>query len=187
MFRRNVSATRLRTIPYRAMRRGRRRALTLVELLVVIGIIGVLVGLLMPAVQYARAASRCAQCRSQLKQVGISLFMYLDVQGPQGRFPDAAILPSVTPARPSLKDVLDSYIEHNAKVFACPDDQVYFEQEGLSYEYAASRVANKTLPEVLVNRSSADVWVAFDFDSVHGAEGTMGARNYLYLDGHVGP
>jgi len=164
-----------------------RRAFTLVELLVVIGIIGVLVGLLMPAVQYARATSRRTQCRSQLKQVGLSLFMYLDVQGPRGRFPDAAILPSVTPTRPSLKVVLDPYIEHNQAVFVCPDDQVYFEQGGLSYEYAASRVAKKTLPEVLENRASGDVWVAFDFDSVHGPDGAMGSRNFLYLDGHVGP
>ena len=85
-----------------------RNAFTLVEILVVIGIIGLLVALLLPAVQSAREAARKTQCANNLRQLGIELQR---LEGRDGSFPRTTV----------LQDILGS-LKSRRSLLVCPSE-----------------------------------------------------------------
>src|SRR5262249_2504747 len=95
-----------------------RPAMTLIEQLVVIALIGTLIGLLLPAVQKVREAANRICCQSNLRQIGLALHMYADEHGE--RFPPASV-GSIPPASDPR------YPQHGPWPFLLP----YLEQQNV--------------------------------------------------------
>jgi prepilin-type N-terminal cleavage/methylation domain-containing protein/prepilin-type processing-associated H-X9-DG protein len=167
------------------MSRRRARAFSVIELLVVIGIIGILLALLLPTLSSARRQSRALACKAQLQNIGAAFQMYLNEN--DGWYPPAPYSPTFNPQKLTLvSDFLGRYLEdENKRIWRCPGDETIFPQHGLSYSYYQElgdrRITQTFFFKIL--RSSSLVPILWD------AEGTFhgGAVpfNWLFADGHV--
>lgn len=98
-----------------------KKAFTLIELLVVILIIGVIIGLLAPAINKTREGAHRAQCANNLRQIGIGFYLYLDDHGEV--FPGGGGSTSSISANRSWENQLyPAYID-NRNVFTCPSPE----------------------------------------------------------------
>lgn len=133
--------------------RSRRRGFTLIELLVVLGILGLLMGLLLPAVQDAREAARRLACGANLRQLGLAIHLYADGHEtyPLGRYPifDPRYSGSNPPCTASRVDrgplvALLPYVEQQSLYAAINQNLSIFALENTSVHTA--RVAIYTCP-----------------------------------------
>jgi prepilin-type N-terminal cleavage/methylation domain-containing protein/prepilin-type processing-associated H-X9-DG protein len=97
-----------------------RRGFTLVELLVVIAIIGILIALLLPAVQAAREASRRAKCANNMRQVGLAMRQFCDTH--HGMWPCTSDT-AVSSHTQAWIYTIAPFMESVDSIRICPDDK----------------------------------------------------------------
>ena len=122
----------------------RRRGFTLIELLVVIAIIAILAAILFPVFAKARVKARQTNCTSNVKQLALSMMMYLQDYderfSPECLGPQRASYPVPT-QRWCWRFNLDPYIK-NTQVFACPSDNRPGGPQNSSYGYNCKNCSN---------------------------------------------
>ena len=125
-----------------------RHGFTLVELLIVLMVIVVLLGLLLPAVQHARAAARLTACKNNLRQLGLAVHMHANSH--RGEFP------KTVHAGVALSWVftLGPYLEDVDAIRLCPDDPEGSDRlssNGMGTSYLINEYVAIPLPESILN------------------------------------
>jgi prepilin-type N-terminal cleavage/methylation domain-containing protein/prepilin-type processing-associated H-X9-DG protein len=180
----------MKSRPYSSTRGG----FTLIELMVVIGIIALLASLLSPAVQRTMARAKSTVCANNLRQIGVAV--ELACQDNNNQYPTIEPYPTNPVYAPpenfnNPKPMLATLSPYGvtAQVLRCPIDAQgakYIEQEGSSYMWNPTAddepVSN---PQVYWRTNpmpirSSRLKLATDFEAVH-----YGRMNRLYADGHV--
>lgn len=155
-----------------------RRGFTLIELLVVIAIIGVLVALLLPAVQQARSSARGVQCRNNLKQIGLALHNYAETH---------SVLPpsSTTDVEQGVwRDRPWRYHLHSWASLILPNLDQSNAQNQINYNVSSLDPANRQVASLIISTYRCPSYAGSDFstDSLYTAiSPTMALRNYTAM------
>ena len=153
---------------------------TLLELLVVIGIIAILVGILLPVTIKVKESGKRTACISNLHQLGTALELY----GASSGFFLPVCSGSFDPdAGPTIKTVLSSYVSGSKGVWICPSDPRPFKPDG-SYDWNVYANGLR-MDEKQLKMLGIVMPVMSDYDKFHHSAGKDSERNWLYLPADV--
>lgn len=172
----------------RPRRKARRCAagFTIVELLVAVFIIGVLIALLIPAVQAAREQARHTACKNNLRQIGLLTHMYRDLH--KGKFPDGVRTGSFSyrmspglktqgdrsafPETYGLQAVFEEedYIEPRSGIWICPSQTEEMKRHRNTYAFSIAKSLSSRNPP----NQKTSLWVWDNFSLKPGLSGFRG-------------
>lgn len=166
-------------------------AFTLVELMVVIGIVSILAAILLPTLSRSKASARATTCLSNLRQIGLAVRLYIDEN--ENRLPTMydgglgtnAMLTNTL--LPTVDQVLVPYLV-TTNLLRCPSDRRnLFGLTGSSYAWN-TLLNGKDADQVTLSGiafNTHEVLVFFDKEAFHREKGEDRGVNYLYADGHI--
>jgi prepilin-type processing-associated H-X9-DG protein/prepilin-type N-terminal cleavage/methylation domain-containing protein len=159
-----------------------RRALTLVECLLALGLLGVLAVIGFPVLTRMRDQARAVQCSAHLRALGNALQIYL--QDHQQTMPVMEAGRSDRDEAPAVLDtVLADYVE-TPEVFRCPADDSLHAKTGTSYFWNSTLNGQRAASlRFLLTRDQGRIPVLSDKENFH--RGVGDGVNVLYADGHV--
>lgn len=172
-----------------------RRAFSLTEVIVVMGVIGVLMAIVLPTVGAIRERAWEAECQSNLRTIGTFFEMYR--QKSDGLLPRLPPLPSGDPfgEQDGLPGEFSGWTEPRSRLWLCPADHEPDSVElGTSYFYIAGAFilfspldpfpAQRDTTSFFQGTAGNGIPILWDAKDVHFT-GTMLPRNGLFMDGHV--
>jgi len=192
--------------------RRRKNGFTLIELLVVIAIIAILAAMLLPALAKARESARRARCLSNLKQIGLGMFLYIEDN--DGYLPYTGWRPASSyPGQKYWFQQINAYLGNDApnkaininnkrdKVWKCPNNRDYAWGEGwisyganmnIMYSFSSVKISRikRQSGVIMVTETETGSWTYIS-DGISSSTALdvaprhNGGANVLFCDSHV--